>query len=125
MFEIIQSATFARWLATLKDHQARMRIHARLDRVALGNVGDAEPIRQFRGNSAIRNSAQFRRAIPAQFRGHNTYSLAIKAAMAGGNGAEKCSSCPLAGCWRRRLAECRAWRGRRRRAWSAALRLSS
>ncbi|HCC53704.1 MAG TPA: addiction module antitoxin RelB, partial [Desulfobulbaceae bacterium] len=25
-------------------HQARMRIHARLDRVALGNFGDAEPI---------------------------------------------------------------------------------
>lgn len=44
MFEIIQSATFARWLATLKDRQARMRIHARLDRVALGNFGDAEPI---------------------------------------------------------------------------------
>jgi len=44
MFEIIQSATFARWLAHLKDHQARMRIHARLDRVALGNFGDAEPI---------------------------------------------------------------------------------
>jgi putative component of toxin-antitoxin plasmid stabilization module len=34
MFEIIQSATFARWLANLKDHPARMRIHARLDRVA-------------------------------------------------------------------------------------------
>lgn len=44
MFEIIQNAAFARWLANLKDHQARMRIHGRLDRLALGNLGDAEPI---------------------------------------------------------------------------------
>lgn len=44
MLEIIQSATFANWLANLKDYQARMRIHARLDRVALGNFGDAQPI---------------------------------------------------------------------------------
>ena len=44
MFEIFQSATFARWLGDLKDGQARMRILARLDRVALGNFGDAQPV---------------------------------------------------------------------------------
>ena len=40
----MQSATFSQWLSGLKDHQARMRIHARLDRVGLGNLGDAEPV---------------------------------------------------------------------------------
>lgn len=44
MFEIIQSTTFSIWLVNLKDAQARMRIHARLDRVALGNFGDAQPV---------------------------------------------------------------------------------
>ena len=44
MFEIIQSATFANWLSSLKDTQARMRIYARLDRIAMGNFGDAQPV---------------------------------------------------------------------------------
>ena len=44
MYEIIQSATFSKWLSGLKDQQARMRIHVRLDRVRLGNFGDAVPI---------------------------------------------------------------------------------
>lgn len=44
MFELFQSATFARWLGDLKDGQAWIRILARLDRVALGNFGDAQPV---------------------------------------------------------------------------------
>jgi len=44
MYEIIQSATFSKWLSGLKDQQARMRVHVRLDRVMLGNFGDAVPI---------------------------------------------------------------------------------
>ena len=44
MYEIIQSATFSKWLSGLKDQQARMRIHVRLDRMMFGNFGDAEPI---------------------------------------------------------------------------------
>ena len=35
MLEVIQSTTFSKWLSGLKDLQARMRIHVRLDRVAL------------------------------------------------------------------------------------------
>jgi len=31
-------------LSGLKDQQARMRVHVRLDRVMLGNFGDAVPI---------------------------------------------------------------------------------
>jgi len=42
MFEIIQSETFQRWLSGLKDRQAVARIHARLDRVAGGNLGDVK-----------------------------------------------------------------------------------
>lgn len=44
MIEIVQSATFHNWLVSLKDQQARMRIIARLDRIALGNFGDAQPV---------------------------------------------------------------------------------
>ena len=37
MFEIIESATFSKWLSGLKDQQARMRVYVRLDRLSLGN----------------------------------------------------------------------------------------
>lgn len=40
MFTVIQSETFAKWLADLRDAQARARIVARLRRVTLGNLGD-------------------------------------------------------------------------------------
>jgi len=45
MFEIIQSETFRRWLSDLKDRRAAARIHARLDRVGGGNLGDVKPLR--------------------------------------------------------------------------------
>ena len=44
MVEIIQSASFSEWLRNLKDREGRMRIHAKLDRVGLGNLGDVRPI---------------------------------------------------------------------------------
>jgi len=44
MYEIIQSATFSKWLSDLKDQQARMRVYVRLDRLSLGNFGDVGPI---------------------------------------------------------------------------------
>jgi len=44
MWEVIQSNTFSKWLGSLKDRQARMLIHVRLDRVALGNLGDVYPV---------------------------------------------------------------------------------
>ena len=37
---------FVRWLAGLKDRQARTRIEARLARIATGTFGDAEPVGQ-------------------------------------------------------------------------------
>lgn len=53
MHEIVQSASFSRWLAKLKDRAAVMRINARIRRVAeAGNFGDAKPLRD--GVSEIR-----------------------------------------------------------------------
>ncbi len=46
MLDIIQSETFQRWLASLKDRKAAARIQARLDRAANGNLGDVKPVRE-------------------------------------------------------------------------------
>ena len=43
-FEIFRSATFHRWLHDLRDRQARIRVHARIDRLAHGNPGDARSV---------------------------------------------------------------------------------
>jgi len=42
--EIRQTELFARWFAGLRDSQARRRIQARIDRLQIGNAGDAKPI---------------------------------------------------------------------------------
>lgn len=42
MRELVKSATFDRWFNGLKDLQARARIAARLDRLALGNPSDVK-----------------------------------------------------------------------------------
>lgn len=44
MIELIKSGTFDRWLRELRDARARVRILARLDRVAVGNPGDVRPV---------------------------------------------------------------------------------
>lgn len=44
MIELIRSATFDSWLSSLRDRRAVARIAARLDRLAAGNPGDAEPV---------------------------------------------------------------------------------
>ena len=44
MTELIRSATFDRWLSGLRDRRAVARIAARLDRLASGNPGDAQPV---------------------------------------------------------------------------------
>jgi len=46
MSEVIQSETIKKWLAGLKDRQARARILARLDRLSLGSPGDVKPARE-------------------------------------------------------------------------------
>jgi len=42
--ELIKSGTFDRWLQGLKGLNARSRVIARLDRLALGNPGDVKPV---------------------------------------------------------------------------------
>ena len=44
MIEVIESATFKRWIRGLRDRNAVARINARLRNVSLGNVGDAKPV---------------------------------------------------------------------------------
>ena len=44
MFELVRSATFDTWFRGLRDVRARVRIAARLDRVADGNFGDVKPV---------------------------------------------------------------------------------
>jgi putative addiction module killer protein len=44
MIEVRKTATFSDWMVRLRDHRARARIAARIDRLALGNLGDVEPV---------------------------------------------------------------------------------
>jgi putative addiction module killer protein len=42
--EIRQTAVFRRWFDGLRDRTARARIAVRIDRLALGQAGDARPV---------------------------------------------------------------------------------
>jgi putative addiction module killer protein len=44
MIEVRKTAVFTAWLRGLRDIRAIARISARIDRLALGNFGDAKPI---------------------------------------------------------------------------------
>ena len=44
MAEVIESATFRRWIRGLKDRAAVARINARLRNVSLGNAGDTRAV---------------------------------------------------------------------------------
>jgi putative addiction module killer protein len=44
VLEVVQSATFAKWLSKLADPRARARVQVRIDRLALGNAGDVKPV---------------------------------------------------------------------------------
>lgn len=44
MYEIRRSEIFDAWLANLADRNARARIAARIDRLAMGNPGDVKPV---------------------------------------------------------------------------------
>ena len=42
--EVVEGATFKRWIRGLRDRSAIARINARLRNVSLGNAGDAKPV---------------------------------------------------------------------------------
>ncbi len=44
MLELKQTETFRKWRSGLKDERARALIASRLDRLAWGHAGDAEPV---------------------------------------------------------------------------------
>ena len=44
MLEIVESATFKRWIRTLRDRRTVARINARLRNVSLGNLGDVRRV---------------------------------------------------------------------------------
>ena len=44
MVELRQTETFRKWFAKLKDERAATAIASRLDRLAFGHTGDAEPV---------------------------------------------------------------------------------
>ncbi len=44
MFELKQTETFRKWRTRLKDQRVRALIASRLDRLAYGHAGDAEPV---------------------------------------------------------------------------------
>ena len=46
MIEIKQTETFRKWRIRIKDERARALIASRLDRLAFGHPGDAEPVGQ-------------------------------------------------------------------------------
>lgn len=46
MLELKQTETFRRWWKDLRDERARGLIASRLDRLAYGHSGDAEPVGQ-------------------------------------------------------------------------------
>ena len=44
MLEIVESATFKRWVRGLRDRRGVARINARLRNVSLGNLGDVKAV---------------------------------------------------------------------------------
>ncbi|WP_339757790.1 type II toxin-antitoxin system RelE/ParE family toxin [uncultured Hoeflea sp.] len=46
MLEVRQTEVFAKWLAKLRDKEAKARILVRIRRMTLGNPGDIKPVGQ-------------------------------------------------------------------------------
>ena len=46
MFEIRKTEIFAHWLDELRDVRARARVQVRIERLAAGNPGDVQPVRE-------------------------------------------------------------------------------
>jgi putative addiction module killer protein len=44
MIEVRKTAVFSNWMTGLRDHRARAKIAARIDRLAFGNPGDVQPV---------------------------------------------------------------------------------
>ena len=60
MFALKQTETFRKWRTGLRDERARALIASRLDRLAYGHVGDAEPVGKGISELRIRYGAGYR-----------------------------------------------------------------
>jgi putative addiction module killer protein len=60
MIEVRKITTFSDWMAGLRDHGARAKIAARIDRLALGNPGDVEPVGEGVSELRIHNGPGYR-----------------------------------------------------------------
>ena len=69
------SSPFAEWLNGLKDNRARMRLLTRLDRAALGNLGDWRNLTDARGIAELRDGYGPGYRVYFSFVGQNTILL--------------------------------------------------
>lgn len=60
MIEVRQTAAFSKWMAGLRDHRARAKIAARIDRLAFGNPGDVAPVGEGIGEMRIHHGPGYR-----------------------------------------------------------------
>lgn len=60
MIEVRQTAVFSKWMAGLRDHRARAKIAARIDRLAFGNPGDVAPVGEGIGEMRIHHGPGYR-----------------------------------------------------------------
>jgi hypothetical protein len=71
---------FEEWLLALRDARARARIRVRIDRLSLGNPGDAHPVgagvSELRSIMGLATVSILRRAVPPP---SYSYGVAIKA----------------------------------------------
>jgi putative addiction module killer protein len=44
MLRVHKTPTFDDWYESLRDHRARVRIHARIERLTVGHFGDSRPL---------------------------------------------------------------------------------
>jgi putative addiction module killer protein len=50
MIEVRKTAAFSDWMLNLRDHRARAKIAARIDRLAFGNPGDVQSVGRVSAN---------------------------------------------------------------------------
>ena len=60
VIDLKQTETFRKWRTRLKDERARVLIASRLDRLAFGHAGDAEPVGQGISELRIHYSSGYR-----------------------------------------------------------------
>ncbi|MGE7958699.1 type II toxin-antitoxin system RelE/ParE family toxin [Pseudomonas sp. NPDC089530] len=74
-YEILQTAVFARWHATLRDLRARIAIARRLERASAGNLGDVRNLGGGLSEMRVNTGAGYR--VYFTVRGHTLIVLLL------------------------------------------------